>query len=256
MLIVAFFVISFVVLMAVSNLAPKPPVDSGTPQASPTVTSVLPTGPQPTPTASRPPTPAPTPTPPTPTPPPTPTEPTSTPTPPLTPTPTPTPRSEPTPLPAAPSANFTGTIGADGLTVKWQDLSTGYITHWHWDFGDGTTASGQNPTHTYPGYGDYAVTVTVSGPGGRDSRTKELHLRVQPTANFTGTIGADGLTVKWQDLSTGYITHWHWDFGDGTTSNEQNPTHTYAAHGDYQVTLTVSWAGGRDSRTKVLHLRG
>ena len=188
------------------------------------------------------PTPAPTPTP-TPTP-------TTTPTPTLDPTPTPT-----TPTPAAPNADFVGTVQADGVTVKWQDLSSGDITNWHWDFGDGATSDGQNPSHTYARYGDYPVTVTVSGPGGQDSRTKELHLRVAPTANFTGTIKPNGLTVKWQDLSTGYITRWHWDFGDGSTSNEQNPTHTYAAHGDYDVTLTVSWAGGGDSRTKALHLK-
>ena len=188
----------------------------------------------------------------------------ATPTPTEQPSPTPTstehatPTSAPTPVPAAPSANFTGTIQSDGLTVKWQDLSSGDITTWLWDFGDGTTSNQQNPSHTYASFGDYPVTITVYGPGGQDSRTKTLYLRVPaaaPTANFTGTVQSDGLTVKWQDLSKGDITRWHWDFGDGTTSNRQNPTHTYAAHGDYDVTITVSGPGGRDSRTKVLHLK-
>ena len=248
-LVVTFFVCSFIVLLAVDNLAPKPAVDSGNPQASTPVNSVLPTPPQTTPTPEPSLTAEPTPT----------TAPTPIPT--LQPTPTPstapTPTTEPTPtpsLPPAPQANFTGTIGADGLTVKWQDLSAGDITDWHWDFGDGTTSNRQNPSHTYAGYGDYDVTITVRGPGGQDSRTKVLHLNVAPQANFTGTIQPDGRTVKWQDLSTGDVTRWHWDFGDGATSNRQNPSHTYPAYGDYDVTLTVRGPGGRDSRTKILHL--
>ncbi len=259
MLIVALVVLTFVALLAVSGLAPKPAVDGDTFAASTPVNNVLPTPLQPTheTTSTAPPTPTAAPTPttePTPTAEPTPT-PTLQPTPTPTPSPTPTPTSEPTPTPpAAPQANFTGTIQSDGLTVKWQDLSSGDVTHWSWDFGDGKTSYAQNPSHTYAAYGDYSVTITVRGPGGQDTRTKVLHLRVAPTANFTGVIQADGLTVNWQDLSTGYITHWRWDFGDDTTSTARNPSHTYAAPGDYQVRLTVRGAGSHDSRTKVLHL--
>jgi len=263
MLIVSLLVLSFAVLLIVSNVAPAVPFETSPPQALTSTNSQLPTGSQatPEPTSTVAPTPRPTlqPTPtPTPTPTPSPTTPltpTPTPTPSPTPVPTPTPTGGPTPVPIPPSANFTGTIQADGLTVKWQDLSSGDISTWLWDFGDGTTSNRENPSHTYAARGNYPVTITVYGPGGQDSRTKTLYLRAAPTANFTGTIKADGLTVKWQDLSTGYVTRWHWDFGDGTTSNRRNPPHTYAGHGDYDVTLTVTGPGGRDSRTKVLHLK-
>ena len=237
---VALVVLSLVAVLAVSGLAPKPSLDGSQSPAPTSTNSGLPTANlSPAPTAT--PTPTPTPT----------LQPTPTPTPRPTATPTPT----PTPLPPAPTADFTGTIQADGLTVKWQDLSSGVVTNWTWDFGDGTTSNAHNPGHTYAGYGDYSVTITVRGPGGQDSRTKVLHLRAAPVANFTGVIQSDGLTVKWQDLSTGYVAHWLWDFGDGATSSAQNPSHTYATAGDYQVTLTVRGAGSRDSRTKVLHLK-
>jgi PKD repeat protein len=66
-----------------------------------------------------------------------------------------------------------------------------------------------------------------------------------PTADFTYTTG--GLTADFTDQSTdsdGTITAWGWDFGDGATSTEQNPSHTYAQDGTYTVTLTVTDDGG------------
>ncbi|HOK72486.1 MAG TPA: DUF3344 domain-containing protein [Methanothermobacter sp.] len=72
-----------------------------------------------------------------------------------------------------------------------------------------------------------------------------------PIANFTAntTIGVLPLTVQFQDLSTG-ATEWLWEFGDGTNSTEQNPTHTYTQPGTYTITLTVKGPGGQDTLTK------
>jgi PKD repeat protein len=65
------------------------------------------------------------------------------------------------------------------------------------------------------------------------------------TANFTGspTSGVGPLNVSFTDTSTGGPTGWTWDFGDGTTSTAQNPSHTYTAPGTYDVKLTVTGAG-------------
>jgi uncharacterized repeat protein (TIGR01451 family) len=73
-----------------------------------------------------------------------------------------------------------------------------------------------------------------------------------PVANFTAdkTSGSDSLTVKFTDSSSNYPTSWAWDFGDGTTSTEQNPTHTYSAPGTYTVKLTATNLAGNDTVTK------
>ena len=73
-----------------------------------------------------------------------------------------------------------------------------------------------------------------------------------PTAGFTAapTSGPAPLAVQFTDTSTGSPTSWAWDFGDGTTSTAQNPSHTYAAAGTYSVTLTATNALGANTATK------
>ncbi len=159
--------------------------------------------------------------------------------------------------PGAPTANFTAspTSGCAPLTVNFTDQSTGDITSWSWDFGDGTTSTEQNPTHTYNSAGTYTVSLTVTGPGGSDTETKVDYITVSepPVADFVGspTSGNAPLTVNFTDQSTGNPTSWSWDFGDGNTSTAQNPSHTYNAAGTYTVTLTVSNDCGSDQMVKV-----
>ena len=68
-----------------------------------------------------------------------------------------------------------------------------------------------------------------------------------PVAGFTSAQVASTLDVDFTDASTGVPTDWLWDFGDGNTSTDQNPTHTYAAAGSYAVCLTVTNECGSDS---------
>ncbi len=72
-----------------------------------------------------------------------------------------------------------------------------------------------------------------------------------PTASFTAT-PVSGHTMQFADTSSGSPTSWAWDFGDGMTSNQQNPAHTYAAAGPYSVKLTVSNAGGSNQTVQVI----
>jgi len=74
-----------------------------------------------------------------------------------------------------------------------------------------------------------------------------------PTASFTAT-PVSGHTMQFADTSSGNPTSWAWDFGDGMTSNQQNPTHTYAAAGPYSVKLTVTNAGGSNQTVKVINV--
>jgi PKD repeat protein len=71
-------------------------------------------------------------------------------------------------------------------------------------------------------------------------------------AGFSGTpiSGTAPLTVTFSDESTGVVNSWSWTFGDGGTSDEQNPTHEYAAAGVYTVSLTVEGPGGSDVLTR------
>ena len=156
-----------------------------------------------------------------------------------------------------PVAGFSGDplSGCSPLTVNFTDESTGDISSWQWDFGDGTTSSEQNPSHEYAAPGIYTVSLTVEGDGGSDTETKEDYITVNgvPNAEFSGepTSGTVPLSVQFTDQSSGNPTTWEWDFGDGATSTEQNPLHEYTADGDYTVTLTVTNTCGADTETKV-----
>ncbi|WP_440944924.1 PKD domain-containing protein [Methanosarcina sp. T3] len=247
------------------------------------------------------------------------------------------------------NANFIADplYGNSPLSVDFTDLSTGSVTNWYWDFGDGTNSTSENPSHTYTSSGIYTVKLRVSnavdsnwenksnyiyvaGTGG-SSVTADFHANVTSTGvgnqiqffddsagspdswewDFTndgivdstaenpivtyGTIGtfsvaltvyngtdADSktkynyititsggpgclgcdfsankttgqypLTVQFADLSTGSPDEWSWNFGDGGTSTEQNPVHTYMGAGSYTVTFTASALNGTVSKTKV-----
>lgn len=159
--------------------------------------------------------------------------------------------------PVAPTADFSGTptSGAATLDVDFTDLSTGTPTSWLWDFGDGDTSTSQNPSHSYTFIGVYTVALTATNDQGSDTETKADYIvvGVAPAADFSGTptSGDAPLTVDFTDLSTGDVTDWLWDFGDGGSDVIPNATHVYAAAGTYTVALTVTGPAGTDTETKV-----
>jgi PKD repeat protein len=151
-----------------------------------------------------------------------------------------------------PVADFVGhpTIWGAPLTVNFTDLSTGALTSWSWDFGDGGTSVEQHPSHEYAGLGLYTVTLTVSGPTGSDTETKPDYISVldAPVIGFAcwPPRGTAPLTVEFRDMSIAHPSAWEWDFGDGSVSTQQHPTHVYANPGRYNVSLTAvnDWGGG------------
>ena len=159
------------------------------------------------------------------------------------------------------TADFSGfpLTGTAPLTVTFTNLSIGDYDACHWDFGDGLVSdSCDDPEHIYVMTGTFTVTLTTSGAGGTDTLTQVEYITVyQPLiGDFIAnpTNGQVPLTVQFTDISSGTIDTWFWDFGDGQTSNLQNPVHTYVSKGIYTVTLTVSGIAGSDLKTKAAYI--
>jgi hypothetical protein len=89
------------------------------------------------------------------------------------------------------------------------------------------------------------------------ARESELSYTPPPMADFAASPeeGIAPLKVTFTDLSSGDVTRWHWDFGDGQFSNESKPGHTYTAAGDYTVSLAVMGPDGSDVETKIEYIR-
>ena len=147
-------------------------------------------------------------------------------------------------------ADFIGspTDGVAPLRVQFLDSSTGYPTMWNWDFGDGNVASGTaNPVHIYSEPGIYTVSLTATSiTGASSTKVRQRYIIVRDKnpleADFLAnpTYGKAPLHVQFTDCSKGAVEEWRWDFGDGGTAYEQNPSHVYQRPGKYTVTLTVS----------------
>jgi PKD repeat protein len=132
------------------------------------------------------------------------------------------------------------------IHIQFTDMSTGEPNHWFWDFGDGSTSTEQNPVHPYPESGTYEVCLIIIHDDSlnycTDTICKEIYIpdTVACEAIFDWTVNPDfPPEVSFTDLSTGNITDWEWNFGDGNTSTEQNPVHVFPATGEYLVCLNV-----------------
>ncbi len=150
---------------------------------------------------------------------------------------------------AMPSGNFNPQAPVSGcipMTINLSDNTPGAAS-WTWDFGDGTTGNGQQVTHTYTVPGTYSVNLNTGSAGGGCSQT------ITNFATFIAGGGVAGFsynqslcppyTAWFQDTSTNAVS-WFWDFGDGNTSNLQNPNHIYLEPGYYNVSLTITTADG------------
>jgi PKD repeat protein len=159
--------------------------------------------------------------------------------------------------PAAPVAAFSDTplSGCAPLEVAFTDESVGGIITWAWNFGDGGTDTNPNPTHTYVDAGLFTVSLTVTGPGGSDTKVMEDYVDVEEpvTAAFalSENSGLAPLAIDFTDQSSGAPTFWHWDFGDATSDTVQNPTHTYTTVDTFTVTLISGNSCSRDTLVMV-----
>ena len=153
----------------------------------------------------------------------------------------------------APEAAFTVNLtrATAPATFTFTDMSengSDDIHQWLWEFGNGASSSEQHPQYEYAIPGTYSVSLTVTSEDGVDTVTRSNLIEVEaqpPVAAFSvsSTTGDAPLTVTFSDESTqgtGTINQWTWDFGDGNTSTESSPEHTYTEPGEFTVSLTVS----------------
>jgi PKD repeat protein len=159
----------------------------------------------------------------------------------------------------------------ESLSCQFTDGSTdddGTVIGWNWQFGDGATSDASEPAHVYGAPGTYTVTLTVTdNDGATDESTAHVDVTMSspppesnkpPDADFE--VHCSGLTCAFTDKSKdddGNIVGWLWIFGDGpVTSNQENPIHTYASPGKYDVLLTVTDnLGATDTKVREADLK-
>lgn len=133
------------------------------------------------------------------------------------------------------------TEGCVPFTVMFMDQSSENVTGWEWSFpgGDPATSTDPNPIVTYNAAGVYDVTLVVSNAAGSNELTQMGFVVVGdvPAAGFTSMV--TDLTVDLTNMSTDADSYL-WDFGDGETSTESDPSHTYTEDGTYLVSLTAT----------------
>lgn len=119
-----------------------------------------------------------------------------------------------------------------------------------WDFGDGTTSTQVSPTHTFSAPGTYNVCLTAASALCNNTRCEAV--TVTGTTNTcnalfniaTDTNSANPNAFTVYNLSYGANLTYLWNFGDGNTSSQANPTHIYSSNGNYQLCLTVDNGAG------------
>lgn len=167
-------------------------------------------------------------------------------------------------VPPAADFTFEPTNPQANATVLFHDRSTdpdGVVVAWYWDFGDGEHARGEEEMHQFASPGTYQVVLTVTDDDGvNGSASKNVTVaaiigNMAPVSDFsfspaTVVIGAE---VRFTDESSdadGVIVAWRWEFGDGSNSIEQHPSHQFETAGEHQVSLTVTDDDGSTSVRK------
>jgi len=150
-----------------------------------------------------------------------------------------------------PQAGFTNNTVCAGDNVVFTDTSILGPTTWEWDFGDASPVdNNQNPNHTFDPGGIYNITLIVGNIAGcMDTVIVPVDVYTVPIPDFIAdTVCLFGITT-FTDLTTDAValSNWDWDFDDGNTSFDQNPTYIFQTPGQFDVELVVTNINGCDS---------
>lgn len=157
------------------------------------------------------------------------------------------------PTPLLPKASFR--LTNPGCTAPCDPGITNlsqYAVSYRWDFGDGTTSTFETPQHTYIKGGSYAIKLTVIGEESQQSDTTLTISLQSPTPVAAFTVQNNNCTAACEIGFTNQSTYgntYAWDFGDGATSSDASPKHTYVKGGTYTVRLTANGDQGKSGST-------
>ena len=159
------------------------------------------------------------------------------------------------PMPIKINFTISDSIVLTNQTIAFSDQSTMQPTEWHWDFGDGTTSSEQNPSHAYTSAGTYSITLNAKNESSDETKTIENIIRVYApaVANFTVTDStvSENHSITFHSTSENATSlAWTFDGGEPSTSNEENPMITYNEEGSFSVSLIASNPVSCDTITK------
>ena len=150
-----------------------------------------------------------------------------------------------------PNAGFTADSGCAGNALSFVDTSSRQgidtINQYDWNFGDGSSGSGRLVSHTYSSAGNYTVELIVTTVNGlKDTATEKAKVYSTPKASFTVNDSAQCQRnnsfqfTNQSTISADSLTGYKWSFGDGASSQRQNPSHQYTTADSFTVGLSVT----------------
>src|SRR5690606_22342720 len=140
-------------------------------------------------------------------------------------------------------------VGFTDTSITGSNIVNNMVIY-HWDFGDGNTSDQKSPSHTYTKEGNFTVKLFVTNIAGcKDSLVIKNYIRIKkPVASINNLPqkGCAPLSHKFTSTisSIDPVVSYHWNFGDGTSSDSITPTHVYNTPGKYTVTLTYTTQSG------------
>ena len=156
---------------------------------------------------------------------------------------------------APPKISFTVTDTCKGMAVSTTNTTSG-ASSYSWNYGDGNGSTVASPSHTYTSSGLYKVKlVATSSNGCKDSATSSVNIYPLPQVSFSQSNVCDGSPMLFSNKSSigSGANSYTWNFGDGNTSSNNSPKHTYTTDGNYTAQLiATSNVGCMDSVSKLV----